>query len=69
MLSQLAPVATKRLIVKRHAFVTVDEGVTKYFRDDGGEVRACEDAAPVVGRMYCKLVYVEQQKIGERGVY
>ena len=32
-------------------------------------MRACEDAAPVVGRMYCKLVYVEQQKIGERGVY
>jgi hypothetical protein len=65
---QLAPAATKRLVVNRHAFVTVDEGVAKYFLEDGG-VWACCDAAPVEGRKYCKLVYVEQQKIGEPGVY
>jgi len=65
---QLAPAATKRLVVNRHAFVTVDEGVSKHFLEDGG-VWACCDAAPVEGRKYCKLVYVEQQKIGEPGVY
>ena len=55
-------------IINRHAFVTVKEGVSKYFLDDGG-VRACCDDAPVEGRKYCKLVYVEQEKIGEPGVY
>ena len=55
-------------IINRHAFVTVKEGVSKYFLDDGG-VRTCCDDAPVEGRKYCKLVYVEQEKIGEPGVY
>ena len=67
-ISQLAPASTKRLIVNRHAFVTVEEQVSKYFRDDGG-VWACCDAAPVEGRKYCKLVYVEQEKVADPGVY
>jgi hypothetical protein len=67
-ISQLAPASTKRLIVNRHAFVTVEEQVSKYFRDDSG-VWACCDAAPVEGRKYCKLVYVEQEKVADPGVY
>ena len=68
-ISQLAPASTKRLVVNRYAFISVEDGVSNYFRDGEGEVRPCEDAVPVEGRAYCRLVYVEQQKIGEPGVY
>ena len=66
--SHLALGSNKRLVVNRHAFVTIEEGVSNYFLEDGG-VRSCEDSAPAEGRKYCKLVYVEQEKIGEPGVY
>ena len=67
--SQLAPSSAKRLVVNRYAFVSVQEGVSNYFRDGQGEVQPCEDDAPVEGRAYCRLVYVEQEKIGEPGTY
>ena len=66
-IKQLLPQAAKRTIINRHAFARAEMGC--YYQSEGGGIARCTDAAPVAGRQYFQLVFVEQQKIDEPHMY